>query len=222
MDRQDGLVRIYPFNGLELRISCQPSEVWNQVENRVAWGLPLFFPSTRRSPTNLVNPNGINNANNGNSNNIFFTMITTPTRFTSRMARTRTRAHKNCKNKNNNNNNNNNHSFLGGFVPSPVKSWVFTSFIYSIYYFGRITDDDDTYHHQLTRVFKAARLFFFVVSFDMVNLGGVSLGCTFLETEDAAKLYQQVVERYESGTSVYCGRLEKNCSKRYIFPDQNL
>ena len=43
MDRQDGLVRIYPFNGLELRISCQPSEVWNQVENRVAWGLPLFF-----------------------------------------------------------------------------------------------------------------------------------------------------------------------------------
>ena len=43
----------------------------------------------------------------------------------------------------------------------------------------------------------------------MVNLGGVSLGCTFLETEDAAKLYQQVVERYESGTSVYCGRLEK-------------
>ena len=71
MDRQDGLVRIYPFNGLELRITCQPSEVWNQVENRVAWGLPLFF-STRRSPTNLVNPNGINNANNGNSNNTFF------------------------------------------------------------------------------------------------------------------------------------------------------
>lgn len=52
-------------------------------------------------------------------------------------------------------------------------------------------------------------LVFFFVSFEMVNLGGVSLGCTFLETEDAAKLYQQVVERYESGTSVYCGRLEK-------------
>ena len=52
-------------------------------------------------------------------------------------------------------------------------------------------------------------LLFFVVSVEMVNLGGVSLGCTFLETEDAAKLYQQVVERYESGTSVYCGRLEK-------------
>ena len=44
MDRQDGLVRIYPFNGLELRITCQPSEVWSQVENRVAWGLPFFPP----------------------------------------------------------------------------------------------------------------------------------------------------------------------------------
>ena len=74
----------------------------------------------------------------------------------------------------------------------------------------------------LLEFLKLLVCFFLVVSFDMVNLGGVSLGCTFLETEDAAKLYQQVVERYESGTSVYCGRLEKNCSKRYIFPDQNL
>ena len=92
-------------------------------------GTPLFFHQEKSHK--FGKPNGISNANNGNSgnsNNIFITMISTPTRFTSRMARTRTRAHKNCKNKNNNNNNNNNHSFLDGFVPSPVKSWVFTSY----------------------------------------------------------------------------------------------
>ena len=43
-----------------------------------------------------------------------------------------------------------------------MKSWVFTSYI--IYYFGRITDDDDTYHHQFARVFEAARVFFLFFS----------------------------------------------------------
>lgn len=37
-------------------------------------------------------------------------------------------------------------------------------YLIHIYYFGRITDDDDTYHHQLTRVFKIARVFFLFLS----------------------------------------------------------